>query len=565
MPISKLNAFKQMNWCMLWWCLPLCMLTAALWWGIPSNSKLQYLFTTNRERDQTLAKLAQDTSRILSTKKTLLIPEVTHDCPELSCSEKLKSIRRYLLYSENPDEMLTLAALAAMNPSEGKFDPKSYTYGSIYFYCVGVSLKIANILGINTLKPSAHFYLKQPTAMGRLYVTARAFNLAMLVLLMIAVYRFVAQLGKQTHAAIWIAVAIGCCPAVLVWGAVLKPHLTSSALGTMSFYYGLRFAGPQRKKSNFFVSICFAAIAGSFQYTAVLTALFPLCALWTIHRYRDLTFFYRIKLTLAAIVISMAIFLCLNPYHLPNWQTVLQDTAHTKSMHPFTMIDLRLIPVGMFLMLIAAGPGFWLALIILLWKWRLFTLNKPDAKKFSKVCFTIGKSIIGKWCCPAFVIIFLLGAASVTIDGFLAVNARFFLLIVPSLATLCLVNIKTRAKTTAVIIIIFIATGFYITTQHIMASLENRPHFQASKWISQNIAPGESLYVRQKCAPFRYPLLNFHKYRVCFAQEQIPSRGWLISSNVQPLLGKPIMIWQSPLRYFRISFAEQHIFLYKLH
>ena len=50
---------------------------------------------------------------------------------------RARILRRYKLYSFQPDEMNTFRALAEMHPDAMQFDPRLYQYGGLWIYPVG--------------------------------------------------------------------------------------------------------------------------------------------------------------------------------------------------------------------------------------------------------------------------------------------------------------------------------------------------------------------------------------------------------------------------------------------
>src|SRR5205085_11474903 len=91
--------------------------------------------------------------------------------------QRAQIIRRYRLYTYQPDEMITMLALASMNPARRDFDPKLYQYGGLWVYPVGALLKLGMIVHFVPIPPpgeaSSVYYLDHPEAFGRFYVVAR--------------------------------------------------------------------------------------------------------------------------------------------------------------------------------------------------------------------------------------------------------------------------------------------------------------------------------------------------------------------------------------------------------
>src|SRR5260221_14715495 len=70
--------------------------------------------------------------------------------------------------------MVTFKALAGMKAS--RFDPRMYQYGGLWIYPVGALLKVADRLGLVTVRPDFNYYLDRPEEFGRFYVVARVYS-----------------------------------------------------------------------------------------------------------------------------------------------------------------------------------------------------------------------------------------------------------------------------------------------------------------------------------------------------------------------------------------------------
>src|SRR6476661_8730294 len=51
-------------------------------------------------------------------------------------------VRRYRLFSYQPDEMITFMALRSMQPAKFDFDPHLYQYGGLWIYPIALCLKV---------------------------------------------------------------------------------------------------------------------------------------------------------------------------------------------------------------------------------------------------------------------------------------------------------------------------------------------------------------------------------------------------------------------------------------
>ena len=91
-------------------------------------------------------------------------------------AERAEIVRRYRLFTYQPDEMITLMSLSSMRPGRLQLDPKLYQYGGLWIYPVGAMLKGASLLHLVDLRAGPEgvtYYLDHPEAFGRFYVVAR--------------------------------------------------------------------------------------------------------------------------------------------------------------------------------------------------------------------------------------------------------------------------------------------------------------------------------------------------------------------------------------------------------
>jgi len=112
---------------------------------------------------------------------------------------------RYRLYTYQPDEMITMMALAGMRPRELNLDPKLYQYGGLFLYPVGGLIGASGLLGLIDVRSDVVYYLDHPDEFGKFYVVARAYSAAwgaLGVLIVFAITRRIARArGTSARAA----------------------------------------------------------------------------------------------------------------------------------------------------------------------------------------------------------------------------------------------------------------------------------------------------------------------------------------------------------------------------
>lgn len=175
-------------------------------WGLPSRAIDPYLFGGRpawpgaKIAELVKADRRADTRRGADVDVNPLGPTTQPVALNDTDEKRAAIILRYRLYTNQPDEMVTMMALASMKPGQRDFDPKLYQYGGLFVYPVGVLLKVCSLAGLVTLKSDLTYYLDHPEAFGRFYIVARC---------------YVATFGLAGVLAVfWIArrIAAGLCP-----------------------------------------------------------------------------------------------------------------------------------------------------------------------------------------------------------------------------------------------------------------------------------------------------------------------------------------------------------------
>ena len=175
------------------------LMTPLLLWGLPSRSRDHLLFGGEppwpAERYAATAALNQLQTQSLGADTDLNPVATTDRVVDLTPDDAARAeiLRRYRLYSRQPDEMIVFRALQRMRPRELDFDPRLYQYGGAYLYLVAGVLATGHALGLTSLSGDVGTYLTQPELFARFYVAARLLSLVFGGFTLIAVYRLAAQ------------------------------------------------------------------------------------------------------------------------------------------------------------------------------------------------------------------------------------------------------------------------------------------------------------------------------------------------------------------------------------
>ncbi len=230
------------------------MFIPGITWGLPSRAADPYLFGDRPPWDgDTIQELAGerkiDEGQGADVDVNPLEGGGDRVVVNATDAQRAEIVRRYRLYSYQPDEMVTLMALAAMSPGEGDFDPKLYQYGGLWVYGVGAMLKAASLTGLVDLRSDVTYYLDHPDAFGRFYVVARVYVLCWAAL---GVLAMVSILRRLTNGDTWAMLVGGLVfvtmPVVVNLAHEAKPHLPGVALMLLAIRAAMAYVDTGRQR-----------------------------------------------------------------------------------------------------------------------------------------------------------------------------------------------------------------------------------------------------------------------------------------------------------------------------
>ncbi|HWE96617.1 MAG TPA: glycosyltransferase family 39 protein [Tepidisphaeraceae bacterium] len=291
-----------------------CVFLTGIQWGLPSRSADAFLFGGTEpwsgQKIVTLAggweehaHLAADVAmNPLARRDTVLVLNDTD-------AKRAEIIRRYRLFSYQPDEMITLRALAGMKPRQGQLDPKLYQYGGLWVYPVGALLQTASKLGFVQLRPDVAWYLDHPEAFGRFYVVARFYAALWGLVGVVAVYRIVARIVGGWIFPSSAALCFMLMPVVVNAAHEAKPHLPGAVLMLLAALAGARYVETGTRRAWLSAgALCGAAVG------MVLTSLPVMLILPGMVVLRPIPWRERVRIVLLTGLLATGVYLATNPY-----------------------------------------------------------------------------------------------------------------------------------------------------------------------------------------------------------------------------------------------------------
>jgi hypothetical protein len=258
-------------------------------WGLPSRKIDKYLFGDDPpwsgEKIYRLAgaaeKFAPDRGADVDVDP---LEKARNEPMSLTATDQevAKIYLRYRLYTYQPDEMITMMALAGMNPRTLHLDPRLYQYGGLFIYPVGALIGVCGLAGLIDLRSDVTYYLDNPDEFGKFYVVARAYSAAWGIVGALCVFAIGRRLGGA-RAGLPAALLFILMPVVICMAHEGKPHLPGAALMLLAVLLAMRYLGEGLARGTrrdwWLMCVCCGAAFAMVLSSWPILVLIPLIAL----------------------------------------------------------------------------------------------------------------------------------------------------------------------------------------------------------------------------------------------------------------------------------------------
>ncbi|MGE3181671.1 MAG: ArnT family glycosyltransferase [Phycisphaerae bacterium] len=488
-----------------------------------------------------------------------------------SPADRAAILRRYRLFSRQPDEMITFMALQRMNPGARDFDPRLYQYGGAYIYLVGAAVTLASVTGYTSIGGDVSRFLEDPTLFAHFYVVSRFLTLAFGALLLAMVGKLAARL-VNAPARFVVVVSLALTPVFITTVTEAKPHLPSAALLVTAVWFACEYARSGRSTHAYIAGVC-AGLAFSF----VLTGLAAFCCFLpiffgVIQTREDKLARVRLQRTplVGAMLIGLGIYGLTNFYFLYNLlfhrALITGNVANSTAMyvlpaqHPLSGAIRVVVLLHECVGLLTPTIGLF-GLVVLCYR-------KPRS----------GAIVVA----PA---IAFLAAAIFLAHGKPAEFGRF--LLVPALALVLGATQlfcgfwRTHAWLAAAGVgqfLIASGTVSYLRSIYLDAKAVHESRTTAARWIEENISLEHTIGLLQEPAPYAVPPIDFTRRQIVLlppvAPEQIDVTDlpeWLVFTADNAAMQRAAW-WQTHYRLERvfpsspatnqITWANKPVYLY---
>jgi hypothetical protein len=313
--------------------LALCFGLWGLGWQLPSRERLSWVLPPGADTPEARASLEESWRRMhASLGEDLMI--ASQDATSFKGLQAapsgwvrppevlVNSVRSFYLRSAFDDEQTFLILFSKMRPRELDFRPRMYLYGGGYLYPLGAWMGGCALLGLGHLSHRLADYLAHPEWLAGLYLSGRLFStfawlLGGLYLLFLG-RKFVGKIEGFAAALLY-----ALSPALITQAHVIKQHTLWPLWAMASCHACLLLIENGSLRLYALAGLAAGLSAGTFHLAAVC-CLFPAAA--ALLRLDARRRFDIPGLALAALC-SVAGFLLVNPYWIPDFSTVRAEMA----------------------------------------------------------------------------------------------------------------------------------------------------------------------------------------------------------------------------------------------
>ena len=520
-------------------------ISLSLDWGLPNKTISNIVLPQAKEKKESLIKIiALQSNQDIKKKSSFVIEDLEK---QNDLRNKLRIARRYLMYSENPDEMLALAALSGINPKKFSFKLKCFQYGGGYLYPMGTMIALGRKLTGENLNISPKDIIQNPECIASAYAWGRALNIIALIICFGGLIMILYACDFSVKYAVLSSGVLLSSPALINWVCVLKPHFLGLSLFICSAGVILLGQKLNKLKLFFYIAMILAGFACSAQYFMIYAGIIPTLILLQSHKFNRQE---KIKIISIGILLAGITFFIFNPYLLFYLNDLQSDLKRASSFYSPEFFSPQIPVFALWMWFI--GSGF---IVIPLCAGVFMKCKiKGFAKKYNYLIAPI--------------IILAYHSSTMCVSaGFKAQLARFFL---PAILLTSVVLIVRAYNTNSLIlkkiifVFLFIAS---LVNAWIMTNVLNegtsstRPFIEASKYLNSISSKYKSVYSSTKTpAPYKMPAFSYN-LNLKEWNGKLEENELLVSDNEVKGL-KLIKSFNAKHRYFKMSFAEKDFYFY---
>lgn len=493
---------------------------AGIGWGLPSAQRVALL---GESLTQSRAALAARTSRELETRRdhaAILAAQPAEERIDLP-----RLVRRYLVFSDSPDEPLTLLALAKMRPRQFDFNPRMVEYGGLHVYGTGAVMTLAHAFGFGHIAGDVSHYADHPDHIAGLYIAGRLLMVLYNVGIAVLLFLFANSLGGENAASRtsnpqWVGVAAALMwllsPPSLAFSHIINPHLPAAFYGTLAAWLAWRAATVASTRCWLGAAAASGAAAACALNAAMSFLVLPAVAFCTAYASESIakselqqiggwsagfSLFAKLCAAVArplglALLMAAAFYLALNPYCLANLDVLREELAR------FRQFRSPLPGVGSIVMFCGGPLPHAIGVVGLgVTLFGAVTLWQASGAGRALVSYAVAGLLLSAW---------LAGS-----DASEALSVRFAMFMLPLLCVFIAVALTgpwprwSRVGAAALIALAAVSA----TAVH-LASFTRSPRDDAGEFINRTLLTGSAVAVPKSPGPYEMPAFDFVRLRL---------------------------------------------------
>jgi hypothetical protein len=442
-----------------------------------------------------------------------------------------KWMMRFKLYSVEPDDVVTIMALAHIRPQDFRFDPGFYQYGGAYLYPLGAWYFVLARLGAVHPGPLPDL-LAKPERMDAVYICGRLFVLIAFALSALVLWRTLALVTTPGIALVVLGIYL-VCPATVMFSQQIKPHwygllwTNLAMLWMVGLFVNRRWNAARMVATGLVVGL---AVGSAATFGLFAVGLWVALVIAAGRRYTD-----RAALVVVPAV-AVAIYLATNPYQFLNWEG--STAERTRMFAEWFAVHLGPLYVGRFIVN-SLLPGLGIALTAVLIGIALLRAIAPDRPG-------------GRWL-PLGVLVTIVAAGLVTSQQSLwNINIRYVPYLLPAgLLLLAVTKLPRRGVLLGAVLVLTAVQSVplllaYRDTDDPRHSTRRR----AARWIEHTLPTGTAIRLGTATpTPYDVPPFDLSRYRIntpdaaylvltdSSLPQKPPPKGYSLVMRFRPRLG----------------------------
>ena len=352
-------------------------------WGLPSRSIDKYLFGGDEPwSGEKIYRLAEGEKKFDARRgadvdvdpvtdaqadgKPILLTETDEDIARIYL--------RYRLYTHQPDEMITMMALAGMKPRQMQLDPRLYQYGGLFIYPVGGLIGACGAVGLIDVRSDVPYYLDNPDEFGKFYVVARAYSAMWGMIGVLVVFAIARRLSGSVVPGLLAALLFTLMPVVVCMAHEGKPHLPGAVLMLLAVYFSMRWLAARPvlggRRDWWLMCVCCGAAFGMVLSSGPIFVLIPLTVwLWArqvrqTRQDQGSSLWLLLRRTTIGVTVAGGVYLMTNPYIVINAITN-RDVLASNFGNSLAMYQIDRVGEGLWRVLELTIEGVTLPVVVL--------------------------------------------------------------------------------------------------------------------------------------------------------------------------------------------------------